>query len=163
MTATAQTVDTTPTRLLFQLSMRQLWAVVAVAVPAVALVGGLNTVDLAYHVRAGDIMLNAHRLIGHDSFTFTANGMPWLDQQWGAQVLFASVYRLLGWAGLALVHSLLVGAAFGFVFLACRRMGASPRIAAGTAVAAFVASISSLSLRPQLLGAVLFAVCLWIV
>ena len=26
--------------------------------------------------------------------------MPWVDQQWGAQVILAGVYQLGGWTGL---------------------------------------------------------------
>ena len=53
------------------MSLPQLWAFVAVVLPMVALHGALGTIDLAYHVRAGDIMLHTHELVRHDVFTFT--------------------------------------------------------------------------------------------
>ena len=36
-------------------------------------------------------------------------GPPWIDQQWGAQVILAAVYRLAGWTGLVLLRARLVG------------------------------------------------------
>jgi hypothetical protein len=145
------------------LSLPQLWVFMVVVLPMMALQGGLGTIDLAYHVRLGEVMLNTHSLIRHDAFTLTAGGASWLDQQWGAQLLFGLVYRWLGWPGLALMQSLLGGAATLFVYLACRALGPSPRQAAVLALGGFAVAWTSLTLRPQLLAAVLFGLCLWFV
>jgi hypothetical protein len=145
------------------MSLPQLWSFVAVVLPMLALVGALGTIDLAYHIRIGDLMLRTHRLVDHDTFTYTVAGRSWLDQQWGAQLLLVGVYRTTGWPGLSAVQMLLGGLTTGFVYLACRVTGAPPRIAAGFTLAGFAVAWTSLTLRPQLLGAVLFAVCLWLV
>jgi hypothetical protein len=145
------------------MSLPQLWAFVAVALPIIALHGALGTIDLAYHVRTGDIMLHTHGLVRHDLYTFTVPGTPWLDQQWGAQLLFAVIYRALGWPGLAFTQILLGGLTVLFVYLACRAAGPPPRVAAGVTLGAFAVAWTSLTLRPQLLAAVLFAVSLWLV
>jgi hypothetical protein len=150
-----------PSRL--AISLPQLWAFVAVVLPIIALHGALGTVDLAYHIRTGDIMLRTHALVHHDSFTFTVPGTSWLDQQWGAQLLFATLYRALGWPGLSVAQILLGGLTVLFVYLACRSAGSPPRVAAGLTLAGFAVAWTSLSLRPQLLAAVLFAVSLWLV
>jgi len=145
------------------LSLPQLWAIVALVLPMIALQGRLGTVDLAYHLRAGDLMLRTHQLIRTDSFTFTAAGLPWLDQQWGAQLLLTLVFRPLGWAGLAGARSVLLGTTSLFVYLACRQAGSPPRWAACLALGAIAAGFRNLSLRPQLLGVVIFALSLWII
>jgi hypothetical protein len=145
------------------LSLPQLWAVVAVVLPVIALHGALGTIDLAYHIRAGDLILHTHSLPARDTFTFTVPGAPWLDQQWGAQVLFAMVYRALGWPGLSLLQILLGGLTVWFLYLACRVAGPPPRIAAALTLAGFAVAWTSLTLRPQLLAAVLFAASLWLV
>ena len=44
-----------------------------------------------------------------DTFTFTAFGDPWLNQQWGAQAILAAVFRVAGWTGLAVFRAALVG------------------------------------------------------
>src|SRR4029079_12378431 len=83
-----------------------------------------------------------------------------LDQQWGAQVILATVYRLGGWTGLVVLRSLLVGLLFGLVYLAAPLRGADRRRAAWLALAAFVVSAVALGLRPQLFGMVLLALVL---
>jgi hypothetical protein len=136
---------------------------VAVVLPVIALHGALGTIDLAYHVRTGEVMLQNHALVHRDLFTFTVPGAPWLDQQWGAQLLFAFVYRALGWPGLSLLQIILGGLTVLFVYLACRVSGSPPRVASGLTLGGFAVAWTSLSLRPQLLAAVLFAVSLWLV
>jgi hypothetical protein len=150
-----------PTRL--ALSLPQLWAIVAVILPVIALHGALGTIDLAYHVRAGNLMLDSHTLPHRDMFTFTVPGAPWLDQQWGAQLVFAAVYRALGWPGLSLLQILLGGLTVLFVYLACRAAGPPARVAAALTLGGFAVAWTSLTLRPQLLAAVLFAISVWLI
>src|ERR671938_449491 len=82
------------------LSLRfdQVLVFAAVALPVVvSLRLSLATVDLAYLIRAGGFMLDHHALLRTDLFTFTMDGRPWLNQQWGAEIALASVYRAGGW------------------------------------------------------------------
>ena len=141
------------------------WLAIAIMIPvAIALAGTTLAIDLAYQVRAGQIMLDTHHILTTDTFTFTVAGRPWLDQQWGAQILFAVVYRIGGWFGLAAVRALLAGMMVGAVFLACRARGVSPRTAALLAVAGYLVGIQLLSqLRPQEFAFVLFALSLWLI
>jgi hypothetical protein len=128
-----------------------------------ALESSISTIDLAYQLRLGNLMLDSHQLVRADSFTFTAFGRPWVDQQWGAQVLLALVGRAGGWAGLALLRAGLVGLIFLFVYLACRAAGAWVKRAAWLTIASFGVSVGGLSLRPQLIAMVLFPLTVWLV
>jgi hypothetical protein len=128
-----------------------------------ALIANLSSVDLAYHLRAGEITLTTGRIPTTDTFTFTANGADWLNQQWGAQVILATVYRLAGWTGLAILRAALVGLTFAFLFEACRRRGLDLRRAAWLTLGAFVVTAVALALRPQLLGMTLMALTLLLV
>ncbi|MFL5777251.1 MAG: hypothetical protein ACJ76W_13335 [Chloroflexota bacterium] len=140
------------------MSFARLWATLAILLPALAaMIANLSSVDLAYHLRAGGDILAGGGIPRTDTWTFTASGQPWLDQQWGAQVVLAAVYKLAGWTGLVLLRAALVGLLFGLVFLACRLRGADIRRAAGLALAAFIVSAVALGLRPQLFGMVLLA------
>jgi len=142
----------------------RLWAALAVVLPVLAaFIANLSSVDLAYHLRAGGSILDGGGIPRVDTYTFTAAGLPWLDQQWGAQVVLAAVYRLGGWTGLVVLRGLLIGLLFGFLFLACRLRGADVRRAAWLTLAAFVVSAVALGLRPQLFGMVLLAATLVIV
>jgi hypothetical protein len=144
------------------LSIDRVWTLIAIAIPAI---GGLaikmSTVDLAYHLRLGDQILHG-TLPRIDSFTFSAPGLPWTDQQWGAQALMTLAHRLDGWNSLLLMKSALIAVTFVFVFRACRSAGASVRAAAGLTVAGYLVSAQNLGMRPQLFAAPLFAAVLWI-
>lgn len=144
-----------------RLTLPELWAVLAVLLPILgALLASISTVDLAYHVRAGEFILDRRALPSPDTFTFTAGGQPWLDQQWAAQVVFGVVHQLGGWGLLAALRAGLVGLVAFLVFRACRSAGAGTRVAAWLAIAGFAVGMVALGLRPQLLGMVLFAITL---
>jgi hypothetical protein len=138
----------------------RLWAVLAVLLPIVGtLIANMSSVDLAYHLRAGDEILGG-AIPRTDTWTYTATGLPWLDQQWGAQAILAATYRVAGWTGLVVLRAALVGTLFGLLFLACRLRGADLRRASWLTLAAFFVSAVALALRPQLFGMVLLAATL---
>lgn len=146
------------------MSLNRLWTVLAIALPVLAaLLASLSSVDLAYHLRAGDEILRAGAIPRVDTWTFTAADVPWFDQQWGSQVILEVVYRLGGWTGLALVRAALVGVIFGSILLVGLRRSLSPRNAALLTLAAFAIAAPALALRPQLLGMALFAIVLVLV
>ena len=146
------------------MSLNRLWSFLAVALPVVAaLLAGLSSVDLTYNLRAGDEILRAGAIPRVDSWTFTAAGQPWFDQQWGGQVLLEAVYRVGGWTGLALLRAVLVGVIFGLLLVIGIRGGLSTRSAALVTLAAFFVAAPALALRPQLLGMAFFAATLLLV
>jgi hypothetical protein len=148
----------------WRLSLPQLWAFVAITLPVIAsLAARLSTVDLAYQIRAGLAMVATHALPRVDTFTYTVRGRPWLDQQWGAQVLLALGFRGGGWSGLVVLRAALIGGIFSFVYASCRAAGAERRRAAGLTIAAFAIASPGLNLRPQLFAMLLFTVVAWII
>ena len=141
------------------------WTALAIAV-AVAITWWTRSqaLDLAYQVRAGDSMLSSGEVLRTDTFTYTVSGEPWLNQQWGAQVLFALVSRGGGWAALDLLRGLGVGVAVGATVAACRARGVSPSRAAALALAGWLVALPVMvQLRPQAIGVALFALAVWIV
>ena len=147
-----------------RISMGAVWFVIGVVLPAVAsLVARLGTIDLAYDVRLGDLMLRTGRLPRVDTFTFVAFGRPWVDQQWLAQILLALVHRSGGWDALVLLRSALIGATFIFVYLSCRAVGAGRKASALLALGSFGAAILGLALRPQLFAFALFSASVWLI
>jgi hypothetical protein len=143
--------------------MAHVWMAIAIVTPLfVAFMSQMSAVDLAYQIRAGDIMWRTHAVLRTDVFTFTVPGADWLNQQWGAQLLLGSTYRLGGWNGIVLLHGALTSIAFAFLFFACRRRGASARASALLTVAGFWVARENLAMRPQLIAVLLFTVTLWI-
>ena len=134
----------------------RLWTLLVILLPALgATIAPMSTVDLAYQVRAGDLMRASGTILRTDPFTFTAAGQPWLNQQWGSAVLLSLGYSAGSWAGLALLRALLIGLVVGIVFWTARRW-LPVRPAAALALVSFVVGIGSLALRAQLFGIVCF-------
>ena len=130
----------------------RLWLALAVLLPAfAATIAPLPTGDLAYQVRAGELMLASGAVLRADPFTFTAFGDPWLNQQWGTGVAVALVHGAAGWGGLSLLRTLLIALVVGLVLIGCRA-GLGRRPAALLTLAGFLLGIGSLALRAQLFG-----------
>jgi hypothetical protein len=146
------------------MTLPRLWAFLAVGLPMLAaVIANLPSVDLAYHLRAGAQVLAGQGIPTVDTWTFTAAGTSWTDQQWGAQVILAAVYQVGGWTGLVVLRAALIGVIFGCLFAIGVRRGLGIRRAAWLALAAFIVSAVALGLRPQLIGMALFAVVLLLV
>ena len=142
----------------------KLWAFLAVGLPVLAaLIANLPSVDLTYHLRAGAAILAGQGIPTVDTWTFTAAGAPWTDQQWGAQVILTGVFQLAGWTGLVVLRAALIGIIFGCLFAIGWRRGLGMRRAAWLTLAAFLVSAVALGLRPQLIGMALFAITLLLV
>lgn len=146
------------------MTMSRLWAFLAVSLPVLAtMIGSLATTDLTYHLRAGNEFLDTGTITTVDTWSFTALGTHWVNQQWGAQVLFAGIFRLGGWTGLLLLRALLAGITFGCIFALCRRRGVSVRVSAVLTLMAFSFAAIALGMRPQAIGMAFFAILLYLV
>ena len=144
--------------------MSRLWLFLAVALPVLAAVlAPMSSVDLTYQLRAGGEILDTRSIPTVDAWTFTAAGLPWVDQQWGAQVLLAIVYRALGWSGLVLLRAALTAVIVGATLSIARRRGLDDRTAAVLTVIAFVIAAPAMALRPQLFGMACFAIVLLLI
>src|SRR3972149_2393236 len=136
------------------------WALIAIVVPAAGVLATqMSAVDLAYQIRAGEMMLDAHQILRTDPFTFTTGGHSWVDQQWGAQLALAGAFRLGGWPGLLVLRAGLIAMTLLLLYLSTRRAGADPKPAAWLTLGAFLTAAftpGSLSLRPQLLATLFF-------
>src|SRR6266540_3917721 len=150
---------------LARIRLSHVWAVSGVVIPVIVIAGTpLAVNDLAYHLRAGDIMFDTHAVLRTDVFSAVAYGKPWLNQQWLAQIVLAAAFRLGGWFGLVALRALLVGLVLSFVFLACRAAGAATKRAAWLTLAGgVVLLLARFHLRPQLFGMVCFAVTAWLI
>ena len=142
----------------------ELWTFLGFALPALAaLLVPMPAVDLTYQLRAGGYILAFGQIPAFDTWTFTADGQPWVDQQWGAQAILAAVFEAAGWTGLAILRATLVATAFALVQATLRTMGCAQRPAALLALGSFAIAAPALALRPQLFGLVLFAASLYVV
>ena len=130
-----------------------LWAGVAILLPALLVsVAPVSTVDLAYGIRAGALVLDGAGIPRVDTFTFTAAGLPWVDQQWLAQVIFAAAFRAGGWPTLATLWVVIVASIQALLWRASRSMGADARSTGVALLLGFVVAAQGIGLRAQVLG-----------
>ena len=119
----------------------------------------LNT-DLWWHLRTGEMIVSSGSIPDRDTLSFTADGAPWLNHEWLAEVVFFRVHEAGGILGLLILVASVVTAAFSIMYVRMRRRGAAPLIALIVLVCAWIASINSIYLRIQPFTLLLLAVYL---
>jgi hypothetical protein len=145
------------------LSMPRLWLVVVLgAIGVMGLARLPNAIDLAYHVKVGNLMVAEHALPRTDRFAWTTAGRPWLDQNWGAQLVLYGIWRLGGFPLVTVVNALIGVAAWGLVAAACRRRTADLRLIAWAVLTGYAAAAATFSARPQMFSLLLFAAQLYL-
>jgi hypothetical protein len=116
--------------------------------------------DTFWHRAVGVWMLDHHRVITHDVFSYTVAGHSWISPEWGYDVLLAQSVRTVGpvsfWllsAGLATLTVLVVGAR-------CRMVGAGWTWTGLLCVETGAAVTILLDDRPQMVSYLFFALLL---
>ncbi|HWC42278.1 MAG TPA: hypothetical protein VHK02_09860, partial [Actinomycetota bacterium] len=145
------------------LTMPRLWLVVVLGAIGVMELAQLpGAVDLAYHLKVGQLMVAEHAVPRTDVLAWTTAGRPWLDQNWGAQLVLYGIWRLGGFPLLTITSAALTVATWALVAAACRRRTANLRLIAGTVLAGYAVSAAAFSVRPQLFSLLLFAAELYL-
>ncbi|HSR27287.1 MAG TPA: hypothetical protein VLR51_02435, partial [Actinomycetes bacterium] len=145
------------------LTMPRLWLVVVLgAIGVMELAQVPSAVDLAYHLKVGELIVAERAVPRTDVLAWTTAGRPWLDQNWGAQVALYGIWRLGGFPLLTVASALCTVVAWGLVAAACRRRTANLRLIAGAVLAGYVAAAASFSPRPQMFSRLLFAAELYL-
>ena len=115
--------------------------------------------DVGWHIRAGDWILDHHRLPTSDFFSFTKSGQPWFAWEWLWEASFALLHRLAGMPGVILASVVVICLTSRLLFGFVRRHSSNHLIAfAVTVLAVFGMSLHFLA-RPHLFS-FLFAVVL---
>jgi hypothetical protein len=112
--------------------------------------------DIFLHVAVGERILDQHEIPRTGWLSGTRGEAPWVDNEWGTQVVFAETNRRLGVRGLVLLMALLPALAALLLAVALRRRGL-PSAAVAVSIALAGAALGLVSLRPQLVTYVFFA------
>jgi hypothetical protein len=117
-----------------------------------------NDPDMWIHLRIGEVIWNNRSIPRVDLFSFTANGHPWLAQEWLSQLIIYGTYKFGGYTGLMLclcvLASLLVAAAYAL----CSFYSRNAKVAFLGGLLVWLCSTVGLAVRPHLIG-YLFLVC----
>lgn len=76
---------------------------------------GLADGDTYLHIAAGRWMLAHGTVLTHDPFSFTRLGAPSTAQEWGSDLLIATIFRVAGWSGLVFVAAACFGATIAYL------------------------------------------------
>ena len=116
-----------------------------------------NTVDpdLWGHVTFGRHMLDTGTIPKADFYSWTANGQPWVNHEWLAEIVLAKAHQLAGGSGLLLLKMVMGLAAFGVCLrLGARQLDGPARAFAWAFAALAVVEISfGFAARPQIFTA----------
>jgi hypothetical protein len=138
------------------IACRRLPVALAVAAGAYLLLlalGGrlLNDADTYWQIALGDWILAHGTVPRADTFSWTMAGAPWISSQWLAQVVFARVFAVAGWAGVVVATATAIAAAFGLLtrFL-LERLAIGPALVLATG--GFVLAAPHMLARPHALA-----------
>jgi hypothetical protein len=115
--------------------------------------------DVWWHLRTGELILQARHVPTTDPFSFTRAGAPWLDHEWLSQVLIFGLYRLGGWGALIVVFGAVIASG---LMLAFARSPGEPYIAGIVTLLAAFASAPSWGVRPQMFTFLLASIFLFL-
>ena len=107
--------------------------------------------DVSWQVAAGEWIIRNGRIPTTDPFSFTAAGQPWVAMEWLSEVLYASAFKLAGYAGLAAVVAAALIALNAIIFFHLQRR-ASPTLLAATLIALSVVLVPLTLARPHVLA-----------
>lgn len=137
--------------------MRNNERIIVLIITALVLLASARTAldtDMWWHMRAGELTLSQGNPVLVDFFSFTRQGVPWVNHSWLAQVLLYESYKILGFWGLSALVSLTVTTSVVLVYY---QMAGAPLARAFLLVLTSSVAAVVWSPRPQIFSLVLFA------
>ncbi len=121
----------------------------------------IATNDLHIFMSMGQEMAQSGQFMETESFTWTAQGTPFVHGPWGFSLLSWRIYDLVGLVGLRCFNGFLAGLSVALLGRAAVLRGADTRAAAFSCLFAFVLLFQNLSVRAQTWAYPLFALLIW--
>lgn len=118
--------------------------------------------SIGWHLASGHWVLQHHAVPRSDPFSTTAEGTPWVDHEWGFQVMLAAAERLGGAPLLVLARAVLVAALAVMLLVFGFRSGLSPPAALLVAVLCLYGARIRFFLRPELATLLIAPLVVWI-
>jgi hypothetical protein len=109
------------------------------------------SVDFGWHIKTGELIWATKSIPTRDSFSYIAEGRPWVDSHWLFQLMIYGVHAIAGMPGLCALRILLVSAAFGSVLSTHYRREYLPISLLVCLLAVFV-SYQRFVMRPELVS-----------
>jgi hypothetical protein len=136
---------------------------VAVGVIAFDLKFSVLDLDIWWHLKVGDWIIQ-HRAIPHNGlFSWTAADRPWTAYSWGYEILISRAYAWFGLLGIGIYGTLLTLGVAYFIYWTLRRLSGRFWLACLLAVITCSAFLFNLMPRPVFFSMMLFCVTLTLV
>lgn len=147
------------------MSLKRVWQMMPVLVLLSAAWGWgqIAPNDFWWHIRTGQLILEAGQIPRTDVYTFTHTGDPWVYQAWLMQIGLYLVYRAGGAPLTLFIHVLLV--VVGYVLLQRGLLEATRdhvRLASTLVIGAAVLGMEAWTVRPQGISIFLFGLTLFL-
>ncbi|HZI50358.1 MAG TPA: hypothetical protein VFE29_00920 [Terriglobia bacterium] len=138
------------------IGMEQLWLLFPVfLVIYKSFIFPLPPLDFWWHLKAGEVIATTGAIPRVDTFSFTAEGRPFILQNWLGELIYYWTYQAGGFPLLVLLGALLTVTAFLLMYRLCRDATPHARI---VALVGFLAALANYGfLRPQTYSFLLFS------
>ena len=118
--------------------------------------------DTGWHIRTGELVLQAGRVPVADPFSFSRPQEPWFAWEWLADVVFAQAWRWRGVTGVAALAGTVLALAATLLLARLLRQGCGLWIGLGATMAAVSASSIHYLARPHAFSILFYALALWL-
>ncbi len=119
--------------------------------------------DIWWHLKTGDWIVQHHSVPRNGLFTWTAADRPWVAYSWGYEVLLSRAYAWFGLVGVGVYGTLLTGGVAWSIYGMVRHLSGRFWLSCLLAVIACSAFLFNLMPRPVFLSMMLFCVMLTLV
>lgn len=112
--------------------------------------------DFGWHLRMGELILKSG-IPATDPFSYTMPSFPFVDHEWGSNILFYLLFRVLGWLGLSIIISFIAILSIIISFkLKLKNFFSLPFLLAGSSLVIFT------GIRPQVITWIFFSILITI-
>lgn len=111
----------------------------------------ITDVDMGFHLRGGQWMLENHSFHRTDVYTYTVNQNEYIAMYWLYQILIYVFYTITGYAGLVILNALLITTVFALVFMRMKSARVFLPISVITILLAVLATEIRFSMRPEVM------------
>jgi tetratricopeptide (TPR) repeat protein len=122
----------------------------------------INDLDLGYHLKSGQWIMENLSFPSHDTFTYTVSDRAYVDLHWMYQTALYLVHRAGGYSWLTVAHVLLIVLAFVLTFARLRCTGSPYWMCVILLGVALLGCELRFRVRPEILTWVLMGLTLWI-
>jgi tetratricopeptide (TPR) repeat protein len=117
----------------------------------------IHSNDFWHHLKAGQFVLKNGGVAHTEPFLISAKGMPWIQKDWLAQVLFYAIYSKAGANALIVLKALTFAASFVILAFACRQRTKSLTIPVLVSALAGLSLCTRSFVRPEFISYLLLS------